>query len=112
MRVKPEQDHRALQACFVPRAGRRHPQLTLSIFHRSTSQLEEGLRMPGASSGSWMKKSGWKGPVTVWYLSVYAQPLRRRRLRLTVRRQGVGMGVSPALWESVYTSRERLRLLC
>lgn len=59
---------------------------------RSTYQLEEVPRMPGAFSGSWMRRPEWRAPATAWCWSACVRPLRRE-LELQVR-EPVGTGGS------------------
>ena len=56
---------------------------------RCACQPEEVLRMPGAFSGSWTRRSGWRAPRTAWCSSASVPPLRRKELELKVR-EGAG----------------------
>lgn len=55
---------------------------------RSAGPLEEVLRMRGAFSGSWMRRSAWRAPVRVWCSNVSVQPSRRKELGPKVRERG------------------------
>lgn len=52
--------------------------------------------MPGAFSGSWMRRSGWRAPRTAWCSSASVLPLRRKELELEVREGARGVGAAEA----------------
>lgn len=66
---------------------------------RCACQPEEVPRTPGAFSGSWTRRSGWRAPRTAWCSSASVPPLRREELELEVREGARAWGLPRPAWE-------------